>query len=260
VFLVVAPSGIPGNTAAVAALIMPAFAVMLLGPSLASLSMTAMESGRPGLRALLGRFGKLRLGLWYAAALITPAVLLVLAIFGSLTPDFVPAIVGSPDKLAIVLVSLVWGLGAGFFEELGWTGFATPHLLARYGWLKSGIVLGAVWGTWHLFASYWGASASWGDLYGWYFVIWCIGSFTAFRVLMTWAYSRTGSLLLAQLMHASFTSGQALLSPPLPPGVTSLVWYVMFAAILWLVVTAVVLAARVHVSLPVRQPHPKGAL
>ena len=77
---------------------------------------------------------------------------------------------------------------------------------------------------------------------------------------MTWAYSRTGSLLLAQLMHASFTGGQALLSPALPPGITSLVWYVAFAAVLWLLVMAVVLVARVHVSLPVVQPHPRGAM
>jgi hypothetical protein len=66
----------PGSSAAVATLIMPAFAVMLLGPSLSSIGMTAMESGHPGLRALVGPFGKWRLGKWYAAALITPSILL----------------------------------------------------------------------------------------------------------------------------------------------------------------------------------------
>jgi membrane protease YdiL (CAAX protease family) len=159
-----------------------------------------------------------------------------------------------------VIVSLVWGLGAGFFEELGWTGFATPHLLSRYGLFKSGVVLGIIWGVWHLFASYWGASASWGDLYWPYFFVWCIGSFTAFRVLMTWTYSYTRSLLLAQLMHASFTGGQALLSPPLPPGVTTLYWYVAFAGILWLLVVVVAAATRLRIFVSVPQPHATGAV
>jgi membrane protease YdiL (CAAX protease family) len=190
--------------------------------------------------------------------LITPAVLLTLSVFGTVSPDFVPALVGTPDKGALVILALVWGLGAGFLEELGWTGFATPRLLSQFGVFTSGLVLGLIWGFWHLFASYWGASAGWGDLYGPYFVVWCIGSFTAFRVLMTWAYSRTGSLLLAQLMHASFTGGQALLSPPLPPGVTSLYWYLAFAGILWLVV-AVAAATRLRIRLAVPQPHARGA-
>ena len=59
---------------------------------------------------------------------------------------------------------------------------------------------------------------------------------------MSWAYSRTGSLLLLQLMHAGFTGGQGLLAPTIAPTPSGILWYGAFAAALW--ATVVVVAAR----------------
>ena len=67
-------------------------------------------------------------------------------------------------------------------------------------------------------------------------LLWCGAAFTAYRMLIAWAYSHTGSLLLAQLMHAGFTGGQVLLTPALMPSSTGLLWYTAFAAIFWLIV------------------------
>jgi len=234
VLVVVAPSGIPGEPADVERLIGTVFLVMLLGPSIAGVLMTVAADGKHVLGALARRFGRWRLGRWYGLLLVTPAVLLGLAAaFGSVSSEFQPALVAAADRTPLVLLAVGYGLGAGFFEELGWTGFALPRMQAHLGALRGGVMLGVIWGVWHLLPSYWGTAEACGDLYTPYFLVWCIGSFTAFRVLMAWAYSRTGSLLLAQLMHASFTGGQVLLAPTLAPGAPSLVWYAMFAVLLW---------------------------
>ena len=56
---------------------------------------------------------------------------------------------------------------SGLFEELGWTGFATPHLLARHGWLAAGLTLGVLWATWHVAADVPDNAAAWGDQWPW---------------------------------------------------------------------------------------------
>jgi hypothetical protein len=67
---------------------------------------------------------------------------------------------------------------------------------------------------------------------------------TAFRVLMTWAYARTGSLPLGMAMHAGFTGGQALLWPGTVSPAEGLIWYGYFGCVLWLAVVWFVPADR----------------
>ena len=53
---------------------------------------------------------------------------------------------------------------------------------------------------------------------------------------MTWLYARTGSLLLAMLMHASYT-GWLFALYPATSFKQGLAWQTTLAAALWLVVT-----------------------
>jgi hypothetical protein len=119
-----------------------------------------------------------------------------------------------------------------------------PRLQRQLSWPMAGLVLGLVWGLWHLLADYWGNADAWGAEYVPRYLLWCGASFTAYRVLIAWAYAHTGSLLLAQVMHAGFTGSQVILSPVLAPSVTGLVWYAAFAAALWLVVGLVAVGER----------------
>ena len=65
-------------------------------------------------------------------------------------------------------------------------------------------------------------------------------------------YARTGSLLVAMLMHASLTGGLAMILMPLAiSGVPNLIWYLVLTAALWVVVAAVVVANGGQLS---RQP------
>lgn len=198
------------------------FLAMIAGPSLASVALTAFLEGRKGLRELGARLLRWR-GPW-GALLVAPGVLVaVLAVLSRFSPEFVPG----PPRWAIAVIG---GLGAGIFEELGWTGFATPRLLERHGVLWTGVVLGLLWALWHALGDYWGGAA-WGALWTAHFLQWVV-ALTAFRTLMTWAWERAHSLPLAMLLHATFSGSQALLWPAVPPA-QELVWYGLFAAVLW---------------------------
>lgn len=70
----------------------------------------------------------------------------------------------------------------------------------------------------------------------------------AFRVLMVWVYDRTGSLLVAMLMHVSLTSSLIILRPPASTGASLLTHDLVLAIALWVVVGAVMLADRRKVS------------
>lgn len=102
------------------------FAMMLLGPSASGLTLTALLDGRGGLHRLWSNLTRWRVGLrWYAIASLT-APMLLLGILGPLGAVVAPAFA---PRFQWPLFAV--GLVAGSFEEIGWTGFATPRLLAR---------------------------------------------------------------------------------------------------------------------------------
>jgi hypothetical protein len=142
-------------------------------------------------------------------------------------------------------------------EELGWTGFAVPTLLRqRHGVLATGLFVGVLWGLWHFLISFWASGTSSGALSLAGFlpaVLFYVGSLPAYRVLMVWVYDRTGeSMFVAMLMHASFSASMLIQQPLGLALVPGLAWNLVLAAALWVVVGAVALTQRGHLS---RQPH-----
>ncbi|MCE7984528.1 MAG: CPBP family intramembrane metalloprotease [Caldilinea sp. CFX5] len=213
------------------------FLAMLIGPSLTGVGLTVLLDGKEGWGALLARWRHWPAQpQWYAVALLTTTLLLLVigGLLSFVSPVFVPSLIASHDKLTVLTFALVIGVLAGFFEEIGWSGFATPRLLKQHNVLTTGLLLGALWGTWHLLADYWGNAGVFGTLYPMRGLLWVV-TLTAYRILMVWVYSKTSSLGLMQLMHAGFTGGQALWEPPLPP-TDYLLWYGLFSAALWLLV------------------------
>jgi len=227
----------------------------LAGPSVASVLMTGVVNGRKGLRDLFARMTRWHVGArWYAVALLT-APLLVTAILFALSlssPDYLPTILTTSDKGALLLQGIVGTFVGGIFEELGWTGFATPTLLRRmrYGVLATGLFVGVLWGVAHLPLYYWGAS---GDLSGAFLLAVVAANvlawFPPYRVLMVWVYDRTESLLLAMLMHGSATGSLVILASL--AGMALFTFLLAFGAVLWVVVGAVALAKGGRLS---RQP------
>ena len=102
---------------------------------------------------------------------------------------------------------LVFGFFSGpLFEEPGWRGFALPRLEEARGPLVGTLILGVLWGAWHLpqfLVPEWAAQNGGSDP----------GTILAFLVLvltlaplMTWVYNRTGSLFLTMVTHASINA------------------------------------------------------
>jgi CAAX protease family protein len=210
------------------------FPVMLLGPSVAGIVLTRLLDGRAGLRELFARMRGISFGLrWYAMLLIPPvlvfAVLLCLKTFVS--PAYAPN---------LFLPGFGFGLLAGFFEEIGWMGYAFPRMQQYWRAFASAALLGVLWGTWHLpVIDYLGAATPHGAYWFPFFLAFVV-TMTAMRVLIAFVYTRTNSVLLAQLMHASSTSALAVFSPPGVSAAQEVVWYVVYGAALWAVAAVVI--------------------
>jgi membrane protease YdiL (CAAX protease family) len=183
------------------------------GPPLAAVVVTASAEGRAGLRALFARLLAWRVGLrWYVFALlwrpaILGAVLVLLFVLGA-----APAAAGAwytliPTFLLWVLLLLVANVG----EEIGWRGYALPHLQARVGPLAASVTIGLLGGLWHLPAFFILGHPQYGTVVL-PFMVWMI----AITIVFTWIYNNTsGSLLPVALLHAAINAAGAVF-PPAP--------------------------------------------
>src|SRR5215203_2384281 len=260
------PGGIPATKEEFTTLPLGAILAVLLGPSVSGILLTGLVYGREGLRDRLTRMRRWRVGArWYAVALLTAPLVFtaVLIPLSLISPVFLPGIFASEAKVSFVLMSIVVALTVGIFEELGWTGFAVPTLLKlRYGVLSTGLIVGVLWGAWHLLGNdIWASVATSGGLPPALFavgvgLVLLVGQLPALRVLMVWVYERSGgSLLLAILMHASYSASTFILGPVAGPGAMSgaslLAAVLASAAATWVVVGVLAVATHGYLS---RQP------
>ncbi|TWF95773.1 CPBP family intramembrane glutamic endopeptidase [Saccharopolyspora dendranthemae] len=170
------------------------------GPLLSAFALTAIIGGRPGLRRWVGRVARWRVHwFWYVGVLAgVPAALTITSL---------PIMGDWRMPAAAVLVAFVVGMvfqlsTTGLAEEPGWRDFALPYLQPKYGPLRGTLLLGPLWGAWHLplFFTEWGG---WPEFSVVEVVEFC-GLATAISVVMTWVFNRTGeSLPVAALLHIS---------------------------------------------------------
>jgi membrane protease YdiL (CAAX protease family) len=118
--------------------------------------------------------------------------------------------------LALPLMLVLQFLTTGVAEEPGWRDFAQPRLQQRFGPLVGSLVLGPLWGAWHLplFLTEWGGWPDVDRLMAAEF----IGSAVLLSIVMTWLFNRTGeSLPVVMLFHANINTLFSLLWPELFP-------------------------------------------
>jgi uncharacterized protein len=173
---------------------MPLVGLGAFGPLLAAVLVSRFEPGGAGAGAPFRplRIWRVRVG-WYLVALCLPGAIFVAAMGayrlfggGDAGPWFYPPTDG--QRLAAMIVFPVG-------EEIGWRGFALPRLQERYGPLNASLMLGALWGFWHV-PMFLLAGITPGT-----FVI-LIPSFLAGSLVFTWIYNRTpAGLLLVILAH-----------------------------------------------------------
>ena len=209
------------------------FPAMLLGPSLTGILLTHVLDGRAGLRALGRRLVRWRLGPWFAALLIPPA--LVYGILECLQHLVSPAF--APN---LFLIGVLFGVPAGYLEEIGWTGFVFDKLREGRSALGAAVALGLLWSTWHLpVVDFLGAAYPHGSYWLPFFLAFG-AAMTAVRVLISWVYVNTGSVLSAQLLHMASTGALVVFSAPRVDPRQEAAWYGLYALALWVVVAVVV--------------------
>lgn len=210
------------------------------GPTLSALLTTWLIYGREGLRELWKRVRIGRVGRWWLALLVIPAVT-------ALTPVLRWAAgypVNVDTMLQLLGPGIALGLIAGLMEEFGWRGFLLPHLLKRYSPLTATLLLGLIWGgLWHGYGDYFALGGR--GLVSWILII-LLGPIllTAWSVIITWVYERTqGSLLIAYLMHASLSSSALIFGQSYTTTAEEITWTaisvgvaVLAAAIIWVFV------------------------
>jgi len=173
---------------------------------------------------------------WYAVLLIPPVLvlgvllILQLCVSKAFAPNLFP-------------VGVVFGIPAGYLEEIGWTGFAFDELRKRRTPFAAAIVLGMFWAAWHLpVIDFLGAAHPHGHYWLAFFIAFGV-AMTAVRVLMSWLYLNTDSIAAVQMLHMSSTG--ALVVFGAPPGIGAAreaIWYGLYAIVLWVVVAAIVRA------------------
>ncbi len=185
------------------------FAVSIMvgwGLSIGALIVTGLTQGKDGAVGLLKRFLIWRVSWkWYLVAfLMFPAIFSLAVLLNAVVAQ-------TPITFSGVMAYKIFGPSADlpllilpFFlfdaitngEEMGWRGYLLPRLQARRSPLIATLMLGVVWGFWHL-PKYLGPGNT--GPFAWFMI-----KILAEAILYTWLYSHTqGSLLLTTLFHAA---------------------------------------------------------
>jgi uncharacterized protein len=210
------------------------FPVMLLGPSLTGTVLTRIVDGKDGVRDLFSRMFRARFPIRWYAALLIPPILVLTVLF------FLETYVSSSYAPNLFLMGILFGVPAGYLEEIGWMGYAFPKMRSQNNALAPSILLGLLWSIWHLpVIDYLGTATPHGA-YWFPFFLTFTAAMTAIRVLISWTYSNTNSVLLAQLFHMSSTGALVIFSAPHLTAGQEALWFGLYALALWLAVLIVV--------------------
>ena len=178
------------------------------GPTVAGLIVSRLQ-GKADAGKLKAGLRNARIGFWYLPAiLIVPLVVAAQVGMGALTGREVAWNVPG----AMLMLGFIWPVFSSFGEEIGWRGYALPRMQQRLGILTASLLLGIIWGVWHLPTDYIAYSA-YGVLYIPIFLLVGPATLTAHSVIMTWIYNRTGGSLLAMVIYHYMITCAGILSP-----------------------------------------------
>jgi len=177
--------------------------LLVFGPSIAGVIVTAFVYGREGLRDLLQRALRWRVSIvWWAISLFLPGLLTLIGVLVNV------ALGGKPP--AFSFLRREWYLAPVFFlmtimggplgEEFGWRGFMLPKLQRKWGPLIGTLALGLVWSLWHI-PEFMRPGSLHNEIGMGLLPVYVAGSLSL-SIFMTWVYNKTrGSLLVGGLIY-----------------------------------------------------------
>jgi membrane protease YdiL (CAAX protease family) len=216
----------------------PWFRLGTFAPTLVALGMIIVREGNQGVKHLISKLTWWRVHAgWYIFAFLTPIPIILSAIWidiglGGPVPAF-----NDPAQLYLVIPAFLYVL---FFsvagEEIGWRGYALPRLLQRWSPLKASLILGLLWGAWHL-PLFWMP----GDFHTEIPLLAFMIQILAASVVYTWMHLNSrGGLLLAHIFHAASNTALGVL-PVLPMETAGRLRPLWIAVGLWCLLVIVIL-------------------
>lgn len=171
-------------------------------PAISAFAVVAKRGGFAGLRAYIRRALRWKISIkWYLVVLVGFPVfysidrLIFVAAGGNAPPyPFDPWYAVLPSALLSVVTN------PAPVEEFGWRGFALPLLQRRYSALTASLILGTIWGCWHLPAFFLIGPPYTLNVFPVYFI-----QALSLAIIMTALYNATGgNVLIAFLFHWQF--------------------------------------------------------
>lgn len=173
----------------------PFFFLATWAPAISAFALVLFYGGLAGLKAFLSRLSIWRGPIIWAAFILIgiPFVYMI----GSLMKGGPLVAPLPPEGAGAAVVVLFVMLFLGPVEEFGWRGVAQPILQRHVAPLWAGVIIGTVWGLWHM-PSFFLASTVFADWNFWPFLL---GNITL-AVLVTPIFNAArGSLLWPMLFH-----------------------------------------------------------
>ena len=124
-----------------------------IAPSCVGIIMVLKTYTKKARRDYFKRFIPTWNGAWFVFIYLISSILLVtiaLVLFLGKYPDFITikGFISNPlSLLSFVFFMYLYGPSN---EEFGWRGYALDKMLIKYGFLKGSLILGFIWGIWHI--------------------------------------------------------------------------------------------------------------
>lgn len=173
----------------------PLFFLAVYAPAIAAFIVISRHCGGWGVRQFLSRFLLWRCSPAWSAFLLVGIPLIFFggsAWKGNLWTDPLPI-----TTLPAALGALFFAAIKGPVEEFGWRGVALPLLQRKFAPLGAGLILGGIWGFWHLPAFLLSGTQQ----SEWAFAPFFIGCITISIIVTALFNASRGSILLSALFH-----------------------------------------------------------
>jgi len=199
-------------------------------PTIVALVLTALSKGKSGLHDVFVQQTIQKTAFkWLLLSVIGFPVLASLAILTNLNFDISNFELRTTQLLPQIIVIILIAIG----EEYGWRGYLLPRLMKRFSVFYSSIILGLIWGFWHLPAYLIGTGTP-EEMSFSLFILWVVLG----TLFISWIYYYTRSVLTSILAHISANAAFNYLNIlPEFTGSTNTFWlFMLYLSVLMLAV------------------------
>jgi CAAX protease family protein len=188
------------------------FIIGAFGPLVGALVMSWRLGGWGEVKRLIRAGFNLRMPfIWWLLIFLIPLVLSALCLWVNVTRNnfqFDNSLLVQPLMILPTFLAMFF-IGGSVQEEFGWRGFALPRMLKKWNPLVASLVLGIIWGLWHLPLFFIEGTGQYYMPMGVFMVM-----TLAFTVLFTWFYLRTDrNLFSALLFHTTLNTFLSVFPP-----------------------------------------------